>query len=161
MYVCAVILFCLTVALCSFGIVHATKASHKLEGERARDTAISAADGIAKQLSSASRAALSMVGVRGCKGYNPYKGFKDMGGRLQFPSSAYAGALKNPSFPSAHMLQAAVVKMNPNWSFLESNFEVLAKELFRQVRTGLPTYSKILILVNTYTVVCSPMMKAT
>eukprot|EP00983_Pelagomonas_calceolata_P055641 1144237-Pelagomonas_calceolata.AAC.3 len=30
------------------------------------------------------------------------------------------------------MVQAAVVRMNPNWSFLESNFEVLAKELFRQ-----------------------------
>eukprot|EP00983_Pelagomonas_calceolata_P067909 1149674-Pelagomonas_calceolata.AAC.2 len=90
------ILFCLIVALCSFGIVHATNASYKLEGERARDTAISAADGIAKQLSSASRAALSMVGVRGCKGYRPYKGCKDM---------------------------AAVVKMNPNWSFLESNFQ--------------------------------------
>eukprot|EP00200_Dunaliella_tertiolecta_P008864 CAMPEP_0202391596 /NCGR_PEP_ID=MMETSP1127-20130417/91918_1 /ASSEMBLY_ACC=CAM_ASM_000462 /TAXON_ID=3047 /ORGANISM="Dunaliella tertiolecta, Strain CCMP1320" /LENGTH=297 /DNA_ID=CAMNT_0048994037 /DNA_START=814 /DNA_END=1704 /DNA_ORIENTATION=- len=85
--VAPVILFCLIVALCSFGIVHATNASYKLEGQQARDAAVSAADGIAKQLSSASRAALSM---------------------------------------------AAVVKMNPNWSFLESNFQVLAEELFRQ-----------------------------
>eukprot|EP00983_Pelagomonas_calceolata_P074294 1152496-Pelagomonas_calceolata.AAC.1 len=83
-----VILFCLIVALCSFGIVHATNASYKLEGQQARDAAVSAADGIAMQLSSASRAALSL---------------------------------------------AAVVKMNPNWSFLESNFQVLAEELFRQV----------------------------
>jgi len=81
------ILFCLITALCSFGIVHATNDSYDLEEKQARDAAVSAADGIAKQLSSASRAALSM---------------------------------------------AAVVRMNPNWSFLESNFEVLAKELFRQ-----------------------------
>eukprot|EP00200_Dunaliella_tertiolecta_P017894 CAMPEP_0202422936 /NCGR_PEP_ID=MMETSP1128-20130828/51118_1 /ASSEMBLY_ACC=CAM_ASM_000463 /TAXON_ID=3047 /ORGANISM="Dunaliella tertiolecta, Strain CCMP1320" /LENGTH=687 /DNA_ID=CAMNT_0049031019 /DNA_START=129 /DNA_END=2189 /DNA_ORIENTATION=- len=81
------ILFCLITALCSFGIVHATNHSYDLEEKQARDAAVSAADGIAKQLSSASRAALSM---------------------------------------------AAVVRMNPNWSFLESNFEVLAKELFRQ-----------------------------
>eukprot|EP00983_Pelagomonas_calceolata_P053123 1143173-Pelagomonas_calceolata.AAC.7 len=86
-YLHAVILFCLITALCSFGIVHATNDSYDLEEKQARDAAVSAADGIAKQLSSASRAALSM---------------------------------------------AAVVRMNPNWSFLESNFEVLAKELFRQ-----------------------------
>jgi len=81
------ILFCLIVALCSFGIVHATNASYNLEGEQAKDEATSAADGLVVQLSSASRAVLSL---------------------------------------------AAVVKMNPNWSFLESNFLVLAEELFRQ-----------------------------
>ncbi|KAF5833121.1 hypothetical protein DUNSADRAFT_10671 [Dunaliella salina] len=81
------ILFCLIVALCSFGVVHATNASYDLEGEQAKDAALKAADGLAKQLSSASRAALSL---------------------------------------------AAVVHMNPTWPFLESNFLVLADELFRQ-----------------------------
>eukprot|EP00967_Tisochrysis_lutea_P066887 scaffold87300_cov20-Tisochrysis_lutea.AAC.2 len=62
----AVILFCLIVALCSFGIVHATNASYNLEGQQAQDAAVSAADGIAMQLSSAFKAALSMVGVSAC-----------------------------------------------------------------------------------------------
>eukprot|EP00200_Dunaliella_tertiolecta_P007255 CAMPEP_0202381292 /NCGR_PEP_ID=MMETSP1127-20130417/34796_1 /ASSEMBLY_ACC=CAM_ASM_000462 /TAXON_ID=3047 /ORGANISM="Dunaliella tertiolecta, Strain CCMP1320" /LENGTH=127 /DNA_ID=CAMNT_0048980207 /DNA_START=93 /DNA_END=473 /DNA_ORIENTATION=+ len=82
-----VISFCLIVALCSFGIVHATNASYDLEGKQARDAALGAADGLAQELSSASKAALSL---------------------------------------------AAVVKMSPNWSFLEANFHVLAEELFRQ-----------------------------
>ncbi|KAF5833115.1 hypothetical protein DUNSADRAFT_10665 [Dunaliella salina] len=81
------ILFCLIVALCSFGIVHATNASYDLEGEQARDAALTAADGLAKQLSLASRATMSLV---------------------------------------------AVVRMNPHWSFLDSNFHLLAEELFRQ-----------------------------
>ncbi|KAF5837077.1 kinase-like domain-containing protein [Dunaliella salina] len=82
-----VILFFLIVALCSFGIVHATNDSLEEEEKQSREAAVSTADGIATQISSASRAALSL---------------------------------------------AAVVRMNPSWAFLESNFEVLARELFRQ-----------------------------
>uniref|UniRef100_A0A7S3R0U6 Protein kinase domain-containing protein n=1 Tax=Dunaliella tertiolecta TaxID=3047 RepID=A0A7S3R0U6_DUNTE len=81
------LVFCLVAALCSYGIMRATEASYKLEERHARDAANYAADGLAKQLSTACRAVLSL---------------------------------------------AAVVKMNPSWPFLESNFQVLAKELFRQ-----------------------------
>ncbi|KAF5842402.1 hypothetical protein DUNSADRAFT_7386 [Dunaliella salina] len=82
-----VILFCLLTGLCTFGVVYAAKDSYDMEQRRAKDAALSAADGLAKQLSSASRTALSMV---------------------------------------------AVVKVNPDWPFLESRFDELSKELFRQ-----------------------------
>ncbi|KAF5837079.1 hypothetical protein DUNSADRAFT_4860 [Dunaliella salina] len=85
--VAPLVIFCIIAALSAFGIMRATTASYNSEANHAREAAVSAADGIATQLSSASRAALSL---------------------------------------------AAVVRMNPSWAFLESNFEVLAKELFRQ-----------------------------
>eukprot|EP00983_Pelagomonas_calceolata_P131810 1161812-Pelagomonas_calceolata.AAC.3 len=146
----AVILFCLIVALCTFGIVHATKASYELEGQQARDAALSAADGLAKQLSSASRAALSLVGIsaRTCRlglqafhlvVYGTLKSLcywtcrqqRDKG--CKFSTSSFMPLSNALHQPSRILLQAAVVKMNPNWSFLESNFHVLAEELFRQV----------------------------
>ncbi|KAF5842283.1 hypothetical protein DUNSADRAFT_7936, partial [Dunaliella salina] len=57
------ILFCLVVALCAFGIVHATNASYHMEETKARDQAVRVSDAIAKQLSSASQAALSLAAV--------------------------------------------------------------------------------------------------
>eukprot|EP00983_Pelagomonas_calceolata_P111874 1159828-Pelagomonas_calceolata.AAC.4 len=61
LYVSAAVLFCLVVALSVFGVVHATNASYDTEGRQAWDAAVSSADGIAKQLSYASTAALSLV----------------------------------------------------------------------------------------------------
>ncbi|KAF5833120.1 kinase-like domain-containing protein [Dunaliella salina] len=58
-----VILFCLIVALGTFGLVYATSQHYDIEGRQARDSALIAADGLAKQLSSASRAALCLAAV--------------------------------------------------------------------------------------------------
>eukprot|EP00967_Tisochrysis_lutea_P030855 scaffold36256_cov16-Tisochrysis_lutea.AAC.1 len=126
--VLAAILFCLIVALCTFGIVHATNAHNDVEVRQARDAAHIAADGLSMQLSSASRAALSLVGVIACViGHGGSKG-----GGLQLPRMFNHTTLQNPASAFMDFLQAAVVKMNPDWPFLESNFHVLAEELFRQ-----------------------------
>eukprot|EP00983_Pelagomonas_calceolata_P042226 1138403-Pelagomonas_calceolata.AAC.4 len=123
----AVISFCLIVALCSFGIVHATNASYDLEGKQARDAALGAADGLAQELSSASKAALSLVGAGGFGTRSPQNEID-----CKSPTLSFMPLFQTLHQPSRNLLQAAVVKMSPNWSFLEANFHVLAEELFRQ-----------------------------